>query len=71
MNYEIVIERQALRFISRQPQPQKKQLLSAIYRLPYEGDRRALEDVPGLYRLRVGDYRVLYSMEEKAANAWE
>ena len=63
MSYEIQIERKALKFINRQPQDQKRRILSAIYRLPNEGDRKRLVNEDGLFRLRVGDYRVVYSVD--------
>ncbi len=62
MNYKISIERKALKFINRQPPEHKRRILSAIYKLPNEGDRRKLEGVKGLMRLRVGDYRIVYSV---------
>ena len=34
-------------------------------RLPAQGDRKAMKGRPGLYRLRVGNYRVLYTVEEQ------
>ena len=62
MSYEIKIERKALKFINRQDRPQRVRLLAAIHRLPDEGDRKALKGTPGVYRLRVGEYRVLYTV---------
>ena len=66
MNYEIQIDRKALKFINRQPQNQKCRILSAIQKLPDSGDIRPLQGNhnDGLFRLRVGDYRVIYSVNE-------
>ena len=65
MNYEIQIDRKALKFINRQPQNQKRRILSAIWKLPEIGDVKPLQgkDNDGLFRLRVGDYRIIYSMD--------
>ncbi len=63
MNYKIILERKALKFINKQPADQKKRILSAIYKLPNEGDRRRLEGAEKLHRLRVGDYRIIYTIE--------
>ncbi|MBR4544946.1 MAG: type II toxin-antitoxin system RelE/ParE family toxin [Oscillibacter sp.] len=63
MNYDIQIDRKALKFINRQPQNQKRRILSAIWKLPDIGDRRPLQGNEGLFRLRVGDYRVIYSVD--------
>ena len=60
MNYEIKIERKALKFINRQPPDQKRRIMSAINKLPGQGDRRSLKGAKGLFRLRVGDYRLVY-----------
>lgn len=63
MNYEIKIDRKALKFINKQPQDQKRRILSAINKLPHVGDRRKLEGAENLYRLRVGDYRIIYTVD--------
>lgn len=63
MSYNIQIERKALKFINKQSPEQKRRILAAIYRLPTEGDIKPLEGNPGLFRLRVGDYRIIYSVD--------
>ncbi len=63
MSYNIRIERKALKFINQQPADQKKRILSAIYKLPDEGDRRRVEGTKSLLRLRVGNYRVIYTVD--------
>ena len=42
MSYKILLERKALKFINKQPSDQKKRILSAIYKLPIEGDFQLL-----------------------------
>lgn len=64
MSYKILLERRALKFINKQPSDQKKRILSAIYKLPTEGDFQLLAGAEKLYRLRVGDYRVIYTIED-------
>ena len=61
MSYKILLERKALKFINKQPSDQKKRILSAIYKLPIEGDFQLLAGAEKLYRLRVGDYRVIFN----------
>ncbi len=63
MSYKIVIDKPALKFLQRQPQQQRERLLKAIYRLPHEGDIKPMSGHEGLFRLRVGSYRVLYTVE--------
>lgn len=65
MNYEIRFERKAMKFISKQTAEQKRRILSAISKLPFEGDRKKLVGYDDVYRLRVGDFRVIYTVEHE------
>ena len=65
MQYNILIDKPAQKFILRQPPEQQKRILIAISKLPDEGDRKQLKGNPGYYRLRVGDYRIIYTVEHK------
>ena len=65
MQYNIVFDKPAQKFILKQPQAQRKRLLIAINKLPEEGDTKALKGRPGYYRLRVGDFRVIYTIENE------
>lgn len=59
----IQIDKPAMKFLAKQPKPQQERLLRAIYKLPGEGDIKAMAGHDDLYRLRVGSYRVLYTIE--------
>ena len=61
MKYRIEINKKAQKFIKSQPRNQQERLLAAIYKLP-EGDVKALAGLKDVYRLRVGDYRVIYEI---------
>ena len=63
MNYTIQIQRPAEKFSAQLPRPDKERVLRAIAKLPGEGDRKAMQGHPGLYRLRVGNYRILYTVD--------
>lgn len=63
MNYKIEIDKRAIKFIEKQPKEQRKRILSAIYKLPHLGDRKAMQGYIGYYRLRVGDYRIIYTVD--------
>ena len=65
MKYKILIDKPAQKFIMKQPPMQRERLLIAISKLPDDGDRKALRGHAGYYRLRVGDYRVIYSIEQE------
>ena len=62
MNYKIKIDRVALKFINKQDHEQRRSILSAISKLPHAGDIKRLESDGELYRLRVGSYRIIYSV---------
>ena len=63
MSYKIIIEKTALKFISKQPSKERKRLMQSIYNLP-EGDTVKMSGKYNLFRLRVGSYRIIYSIEE-------
>jgi len=63
MKYKIVIEKPALKFLQKQPQAQRERLLRAISLLPDIGDIKPMSGHDNLFRLRVGTYRVLYTIE--------
>ena len=61
----IEFEKSAKKFIAKQPPEQQERLLKAINGLPENGDIKKMKGYKSLYRLRVGDYRVLYSVNNK------
>lgn len=61
MKYRIEIKKKAQKFIKAQPRNQQERLLKAIYKLP-EGDIKPLTGYENVFRLRVGDYRVIYEL---------
>ena len=64
MQYRIEIDKRAVKFIAKQPKPQRERLFRAIHRLPFIGDIKAMQGYAGFYRLRVGDYRVIYTVND-------
>lgn len=62
MTYKISIDKKAQKFILKQSKDKQKLIYKAIYKLP-SGDTRPLEGHKGLNRLRVGDYRIIYSVD--------
>lgn len=65
MNYAIVIEKPAEKFITKLPRPERERVLRAIAKLPFEGDVKPLrgQRSRGFFRLRVGDYRIIYTLD--------
>ena len=62
VSYRIMIDKPALKFLEKQSHPQRERLLRAIYALPHCGDTKPLSGAKNLYRLRVGTFRVIYTI---------
>lgn len=58
--YKIIFEKKAAKFFAGQALQQQKRLAAAISKLP-EGDVKPVKGHENLYRLRVGDYRVIFT----------
>lgn len=60
---EIIYSKQAVKFLKKQDVPTRKRIVKAIENLPL-GDVKKLQDRDG-YRLRVGDYRIIFDIDGK------
>ena len=65
MNYEIIASNESKRFIRKQIKRQQARLIEAIYALPDKGDIRRMRGAENLYRLRVGDFRIIYERDDE------
>ena len=63
MTYRIVYDKPAVKFLKRQPREIQKRIISAIHKLPESGDVKPMAGHINEFRLRVGSYRVIYSVE--------
>ena len=63
MMYSHIIKKPAKKFIDRLPKSEQARIVSAIEKLPDEGDIKPLRGHDDLYRLRVGPYRLIYSVD--------
>lgn len=61
--YRIIIKKPAKKFIEKLPMNEKRRIVAAIEGLPDMGDRKRLQGHEGYYRLRVGDYRIIYTVD--------
>ena len=61
--YQIIIKKAAKKFIDRLPTNEKRRIISAIERLPNGEDIKKLKGHDGLLRLRVGEYRIIYTVD--------
>lgn len=65
MSYKVIFEKSAVKFLQKQPKDQQERILKAVYKLPDVGDIKTMQGHENLYRLRVGSYRVIYSLENE------
>lgn len=63
--YRIIIKKKAKKFIDKLPKNERVRIAAAIEQLPNGEDIKKLkgEKNAGLLRLRVGDYRIIYSVD--------
>lgn len=61
MNYRISIEKKPRKFISSLPANQRMRVLNAISKLP-SGNIKTIQGHDGFFRLRVGNYRIIFTL---------
>lgn len=61
--YRIIIKKKAKKFIDRLPLNEKKRVVAAIEHLPNGEDIKKLKGYDDLLRLRVGEYRIIYTVD--------
>ena len=64
MKYCVVFKKRAEKFIKTQPQIQQQRLVKAIKNLPALGDIRQVKGRKNVYGLRVGNYRIVFELDE-------
>ena len=67
--FQIIYGKKAIKFLKKQDKPTQKCLMTAISRLPLEGDIKKLQGASG-YRLRVGNFQVLFDVNGVIINPW-
>jgi mRNA interferase RelE/StbE len=60
--YRIIIQKKAKKFIDKLPQNEKLRVVKAIESLPNGENVKKLKGYSDLLRLRVGDYRIIYKV---------
>ena len=61
--YRIVLKKKAKKFIDHLPMNEKRRVVAAIEKLPEGEDIKRMKGHEGLFRLRVGSYRVIYTVD--------
>ena len=59
---QIKYSKQAYKYLTKLHKPKREQIIAAINQIP-AGDIVKMRGIADLYRLRVGDYRVLFSQD--------
>jgi len=66
VTYSVEVERDALRVLVKLDKPVRRRIQVAIDRLQHDPRPHgaiALRGMPGAYRIRIGDYRVIYTVD--------
>lgn len=61
--YQIIVHKRAKKFIDKLPMNERRRIAQAIACLPDGEDIKMLKGHAGLLRLRVGDYRIIYTVD--------
>ncbi|MCM1226606.1 MAG: type II toxin-antitoxin system RelE/ParE family toxin [Clostridium sp.] len=61
--YKIIIKKKAKKFIDKLPKNERLRIAKAIEMLPNGEDIKRLKGSDDLLRLRVGDYRIIYTID--------
>lgn len=61
--YRFIIKKPAKKFIDGLPVNERRRIVDAIEQLPGSGDIKRVQGHDALFRLRVGPYRVLYTVD--------
>lgn len=60
--YKIIMKKKAQKFVDKLPKMEKMRVIAEIQRLPNGEDIKPLKGHKGIYRLRVGNYRIIYTV---------
>lgn len=63
MMYKIVLKKKAKKFIDKLPKNERLRIVKAIGQLPNGEDIKKMKGHSELFRLRVGEYRIIYTVD--------
>lgn len=61
--YQIILKKKAKKFMDKLPINERRRIVNAIERLPNGEDIKKVKGHDDLLRLRVGSYRIIYSVD--------
>ena len=63
MNFRIIFEKEPEKYLRRQNKQTQSRILKAINALPNNGDIKKLTGTNELFRVRIGNVRVIFSVD--------
>ena len=60
--YRIELNKKAKKFVDKLPPKERARIVKALHLLPDHGDTKPMRGYHEQYRLRVGDYRIIYTV---------
>ncbi|MCD8132605.1 MAG: type II toxin-antitoxin system RelE/ParE family toxin [Clostridiales bacterium] len=61
--YQIILKKRAKKFIGDLPKNERERIVAEIEKLPDGEDIKPMQGHKNLFRLRVGSYRILYTVD--------
>jgi len=61
--YQIIIKKKARKFIDSLPVHERRRVVAAIEQLPDGEDIKRMKGHKDLFRLRIGPYRIIYTVD--------
>ena len=61
--YEMIIKKKAKKFIDKLPVNERKRVVAEIKQLPNGEEIKKIKGHNDLFRLRVGNYRIIYTVD--------
>ena len=65
MRYKVVLQKSAEKFIRKQDKKTQTKIITALNKLPYQGDIKRLKGENVKYRVRIGSIRAIYRLDNK------
>jgi mRNA interferase RelE/StbE len=63
MKIKITIRKPARKFIEKQDMKTRQRISDAIFKLPFDGDVKPITGKKNVFRLRIGEIRIVYLFE--------
>lgn len=68
MNYKVLLKKEVAKYLASLDKPTKSRFLSAfdgLSKIPPQGDIATMQGMEGFFRLRIGGYRAIFTIDEK------